>query len=541
MRWKIAPDMRPGFPYLALVILFLYGAACHQIDQEEKRTPNVLLILADDLGAGDLGFAGSRFYETPSLDRLAGSSAVFINGYSASRVCSPSRASIMTGQFTARHGITDWIGAYTGEEWRKMERHDKLLPAPYESRLSGASVTLAEAMKASGYLTFFAGKWHLGGRGSYPEDHGFDLNAGGWEKGSPIGGYFSPWENPKLPNREAGENLSVRLARETIKFIEASRDTSFFAMLSFYAVHAPLQTTKEKWAKYRDKAEQSGIPDNGFIMERVLPSRVVQDNPVYAGLVETMDDAIGMVLDELEKQGLADNTIVIFTSDNGGVTSGDAYATSNLPLRGGKGYQWEGGLRVPFLVHVPWMGLDGRTISVPVTGADIYPTIMDLTGNEPEETREMDGISLKVLLQGDSLPSRPLFWHYPHYGNQGGEPSSVIRSGKWKLIHYWEDGRDELYNLEMDPAEQQDRAGDFPELRAGLRGQLQTWLGKVQAKVPKPDPQYDPEKAFQRRSRIRNELLPAVEARRREYLSPAFMPNADWWGSVPAPDSLQMH
>jgi arylsulfatase A-like enzyme len=253
-----------------------------------ERKPNVVFILVDDLGLKDLSCLGSTFYETPNVDRIANEGTVFTQGYAACAVCSPSRASIMTGKFTARHGITDWIGAKSGADWRTEKRNNKLLPANYNHILSKEDMVLPEAMKANGYKTFFAGKWHLGDKGSYPEDHGFDINKGGWDVGSPIGGYFSPWENPSLPNTTKGENLEMRLAKETSAFIEAQKDQPFFAYLSFYAVHGPIQTTEEKWKKYRDKAEKNGLTKSGYVMEKDLPIRQVQDNPVYAGLVWTM-------------------------------------------------------------------------------------------------------------------------------------------------------------------------------------------------------------------------------------------------------------
>ena len=367
---------------IALYFLFIAMSfsACQQKEGAtiENTKPNVVFILADDLGIKDLSCTGSKFYETPNIDRIAGTGTVFTQGYAASQVCSPSRASIMTGKFTARHGITDWIGAKSGAAWRTHGRNSKLLPADYVHRLPARDSTLAEMMRGNGYATFFAGKWHLGDEGSYPEDHGFDINIGGWDVGSPKGGYFSPWKNPRLENKVKGENLSKRLAAETASFIEQSKDQPFFAFLSFYAVHGPIQTTHEKWKKYRDKADAIGIRESGYEMERLLPIRTVQDNPIYAGLVESMDDAVGLVLDKLAALGLEQNTVVIFTSDNGGVASGDAFSTSNLPLRGGKGYQWEGGIREPFFIKAPWLKDSRKTVDYPVTGADFYPTILEL-------------------------------------------------------------------------------------------------------------------------------------------------------------------
>ncbi len=514
-----------------LVVLGGSNACTEETGKATERIPNVLFILADDLGAHDLSVTGSAYYETPHIDRIAREGTIFTQGYATSRVCSPSRASIMTGKFTATHGITDWIGAKSGEAWREHGRHNMLLPADYSHALASEDTTLAEAMKAAGYTTFFAGKWHLGDEGSWPEDHGFDINKGGWDVGSPRGGYFSPWENPNLPNQQTGENLSMRLARETAQFMEAHQEEPFLAYLSFYAVHGPIQTTEEKWRKYRDKAEDMGIAESGFEMERRLPIRLHQDNPVYAGLVEQMDDAVGLVLNKLDELGLDQHTIVIFTSDNGGVSSGDAFSTSNLPLRGGKGYQWEGGIREPYFIKVPWLKDAPASVEEPVTGADFFPTILDLTGNRLMPEQHQDGVSLKPLLEGDDLEDRTLFWHYPHYGNQGGDPSSIIRQGPWKLIYYWEDQSAELYNLEQDPFEQEDVGADFPEVRDEMSGQLKQFLLNRNARLPEKDPVFNSDAAEAVYQNRQHKLMPRLEAQRREMLSEDYQPNDDWWGS----------
>lgn len=517
------------------IIFALLLMACHQKESNQKketaRKPNVLFILADDLGYYDLSCTGSQFYETPNIDRIAHEGVSFTQGYATCQVCSPSRASIMTGQFTARHGITDWIGAKSGQEWREKKRYSKLLPADYQLNLPLEHETLAEAMQKAGYKTFFAGKWHLGSEGSYPEDHGFDINIGGWKSGSPKGGYFAPYDNPKLEQGQPGENLTLRLARETVEFMKTHRDSSFFAFLSFYAVHGPIQTSRDRWVKYRAKAVGMGIAEKGYEMERELPIRRTQDNPLYAGLVESMDDAVGRVLEALEALDLAENTIVIFTSDNGGVASGDGYSTSNLPLRGGKGYQWEGGIREPYFIKVPWLDDAIKEVDVPTTGADFYPTILDLAGIALNPSQHIDGVSLVPVLQGNEIPERPLFWHYPHYGNQGGEPSSIIRQGDWKLIHYWEDNRKELYNLQSDPGEQADVASQHPEVTERLSHQLHTWLEDMKAKKPVPDPEYDPALNLQRRTNLSNKALPNLEKRRQDRLQPSWQPNKNWWGS----------
>jgi arylsulfatase A-like enzyme len=525
---------------LAFLLFFIsFFSGCNSEKQSHQK-PNVLFILADDFGYHDMSSSGSSYYETPNLDRFTGGAMVFTDGYANCQVCSPSRASIMSGRFPARHGITDWIGAKSGEEWRRQNRHNKLLPAEYEHRLDSAFVTLPEAMREAGYLTFFAGKWHLGGKGSWPEDHGFDINKGGWDAGSPRGGYFSPYENPNLEDGAAGENLSMRLASETAEFISKNHPDStgqpFFAFLSFYAVHGPIQTTREKWEKYREKAAGQGIPRIGFEMGTFLPIRKVQDNPVYAGLVGQMDDAIGLVLSTLEEMGLDENTIVIFTSDNGGVAAGDAFSTSNLPLRAGKGYQFEGGIREPYLLRVPWMEHKGFECNVPVSGSDFYPTILELVGEELRPNEHLDGISLVPLLKGESIPDRPLIWHYPHYGNQGGEPSSIIRRGAWKLIHYYEGGREELYKLDDDIGEQHNVLVDHPEVAEVLHDELVTYLVEVGACFPEQDPEYDPEKEAAYLESIVNVKLPKLEKQRMDFLSEDFDPGNMWWGSMHTED-----
>ena len=519
--------------FLLFVSIIILCCACQEKAIEQQK-PNVVFILADDLGYHDLSCMGSKYYETPHIDRIAKEGVVFSQGYAACQVCSPSRAAIMTGKYPARLGITDWIGAKTGEAWREHNRHDKLLPAENNDHLPFEDVSLAEAMQAGGYQTFFAGKWHIGNEGSYPEDHGFNINKGGWEKGSPIGGFFAPWTNPRLEYRDTGENLTLRLAEETAQFIREKKDQPFFAFLSFYAVHGPIQCTQEKWKKYRDKAERMGTADSGFEMERHLPIRRTQDNPVYAGLVEAMDDAVGIVLQTLDELGLEDNTVVIFTSDNGGVASGDAFSTSNLPLRGGKGYQWEGGIREPYFIKAPVVASPGTQNPTPVSGIDFYPTILDLAGISTPVGHHIDGVSLLPALKGESIAARPLYWHYPHYGNQGGDPSAILRDGDWKLIHYFEDDRRELYNLLTDLSESQDLAASHLDRVSSMGQQLEQWLQDVGARVPTPDPQYDAAQDDDRHQRIVNELWPRLEQRRKDMLSEDYVGPDDWWSSAKA-------
>lgn len=496
--------------------------------------PNILFILADDLGWNDLSSMGSTFYESPNIDRIAEQGMRFSQGYANCQVCSPSRASILTGKYTTRHGITDWIGAKTEEAWREHGRHNALLPPEYEHRLKPDEITFAQALRDAGYRTFFAGKWHTGGEGSHPEDYGFEINKGGWHAGSPQGGYFSPYSNPKLESGPDGESLPLRLARETSEFMESSKDQPFLAFLSFYSVHAPLQTSQDRWEKFRKKAEAMTPPENRFEFDGSLPVRQVQDCPIYAGMIEAMDDAVGVVLEALDRLGLSDNTLVCFTSDNGGASSGDAYQTCMLPLRGGKGRQWEGGIREPLFFRWPGVVEPNTSCDVPVLGMDLYPTFLEAARVSVPDKQSIDGRSVCSLLRGEKDPvlaERDLFWHYPHYGNQGGDPSSIIRNGPWKLIHYYEDSRDELYNLETDPGETIDVNEENPEITDQLRNRLAAWLEQTNARIPIPDPEHDPEAEEARTQNLRTEFMAGLEAQHAEYLNPEWKPNDDWWGS----------
>ncbi|QDT03235.1 Arylsulfatase [Rubripirellula lacrimiformis] len=513
---------------LRLASVALLAIAAGDAFAVAPNRPNVVFILVDDLGMHDLSIEGSQFYQTPNVDQLARGGMRFTQGYANCRVCSPSRASIQLGKFTARHGITQWIGAASGKAW---DRDDRLLPAEYRHDLPSEDVGLAEAMQEGGYQTFFAGKWHLGGDGSLPTDHGFDINVGGHHRGSPPGGYFSPYKNPEMEDGPDGESLTLRLADETSKFIQTHKDKPFFAMLSFYTVHGPVQTTNELWKKYQASAPELPEGASRFKVDRTLPVRQVQDHPIYAGMIETMDTAVGRVMKTLDDLGLADNTIVIFTSDNGGVSSGDAFSTSNLPLRGGKGRQWEGGIREPYYIRYPGKVPANSTCDTPVTGADFYPTLLDLCGLPARPEQHVDGVSLVPCLDGGDLDARPLYWHYPHYDNQGGEPSSLYREGKWKLIHYYEDGRNELYDLSVDPAEQSDLSLTLPVRTKRMAAELDQWLRSVDAKFPEPDPRYDPVRGEAKFQRIHTKVKQRLEDEHAKMLQPDWQPNADWWGS----------
>ncbi|MBT6167461.1 sulfatase [Akkermansiaceae bacterium] len=495
--------------------------------------PNILFILADDLGIKDLSCEGSAFYETPHIDSIAQSGMRFTNGYSTCQVCSPSRASIMSGQYPARIGITDWIGAATGMKWK---RNDKVLPPENGSRLPAKITTVSEALKSGGYRTFFAGKWHIGGEGSGPEDHGFEVNKGGYYSGSPRGGYFAPFNNPKLNDGPNGEALPIRLARETNNFISQKNSKKpFFAFLSFYSVHGPIQTSPALWEKYRKKATASGLAKERFKNDRTLPVRQVQDCPIYGGMMESMDNAVGLVTSHLKKLGLDKNTIVIFTSDNGGVSSGDAFATACLPLRGGKGRQWEGGIRQPYYIVAPGVTKPGSTSSQFATGTDFYPTLLELAGLEQLPAHHIDGISLVPALRGE-CSERLLYWHYPHYGNQGGEPSSIIRDGDHKLIRYYEDGHEELYNVKEDISEANDLAAIHPDLVKKLSTKLTAHLTEVGAKIPKRDPRFDAEEKVRQIKTLRTKKKAQLEKQHANFLKPGYQPNKTWWGSVQTKD-----
>ncbi len=510
--------------------LLVCAFAANPLVADEPKT-NVLFILADDLGWRDLSNEGSTFYESPHIDRIANEGMKFTKGYATCQVCSPSRASIMTGKYPARLKITEWIGAGMGAGWK---RNTKLLPAIYEHQLDPAETTLAEAFREAGYRTFFAGKWHLGGEGSFPEDHGFEFNVGGHHRGSPPGGYFSPYSNPKMESGPKGELLPLRLGRETADWIEAHKNEPFLAYLSFYSVHGPIQSTEALWKKYRDKAAKMKSPENRFLIDRTSPVRQVQDNPLYAGMIESMDDAVGIVLERLDQLNLMDQTVIVFTSDNGGVSAGDGKATSNLPLRGGKGRQWEGGIREPF--YIRWNGGQSGTCDTPVIGTDFYPTLLEICGLPARPDQHLDGMSLVPLLTGNTdsqqakrLTERSLFWHYPHYSNQGGDPSSIIRRGDWKLIWYHEDQSLELYNVQQDIGEQNDVAARFPERVGKMKTELDRWLQETEARMPTENESFDEAAFAQQQIRIREKDLPNLERQHAELLESDYQPKQGWW------------
>lgn len=477
------------FPPIALVV------AAFMLPMS-AAPPNVVFFLADDLGWKDLGCYGSRFYETPNIDALAASGARFTQAYAACPVCSPTRASIMTGKYPVRMRVTDYISPSGGNQPENWNRNTMLLPSPYSDRMPLEEVTLAEAFKEVGYATFFGGKWHLGPEGFWPENQGFDVNKGGWEHGGPWGGdsYFAPYGNPNLPDGPAGEYLPDRLARETEAFIAEHRDQQFLAYLSFYSVHTPLMTTKELEAKYAAKAAKLAFSGPRWIRESFRDARQVQDHAVYGGMVEALDSAVGRVLRAIDANGLRKRTVVVFMSDNGGLSTSEGSPTANLPLRGGKGWMYEGGIREPVIIRAPGVSKPGAVVDAPVTSVDFYPTLLEIASLRTRPDQHVDGESMLPLLRGEDSRRAPLFWHYPHYGNQGGAPSGAIRDGDWKLIKWYEDGATELFHLGEDPGERYDISKLMPDTAKALDTRLDAWLRAVDANMPSANEAYDPDR-----------------------------------------------
>lgn len=474
-----------------------------------SERPNVICITADDLGWRDLGCYGSPFYETPNLDQLAREGTRFTDAYAASPVCSPTRASVMTGNYPARVGVTDWID-FWGET---HPARGKLVDAEYSDHLPHEQTTLAAALGDAGYDTCHVGKWHLGGvdQESSPEDHGFDVNVGGCEWGKPSGegGYFRPWEIPTIDesNAEADAYLPDRLADEAVTLIEESTDDDAPLFLNYnpYLVHTPLQAPDRLVERYERKRAALGLDDIAEFelggrfpaehkQDRRIKRRLVQSDPVYAAMVEVLDRSVGRVLDALERTGQAANTLVVFTSDNGGLATAEGSPTTNRPLSEGKGWMQEGGNRVPLIVR--WPGVTDTedtpaVVETPVISPDIYPTALDAAGVETPDGQAIDGESLRSLFAGADLDREAVFWHYPHYGNQGGTPAAAVRAGDWKLIEFFETDHVELYHLADDVREEQDLSDHRPDTVADLQTRLREWQDEVGARFPAEDPSFE--------------------------------------------------
>lgn len=424
---------------------------------------NFVFILIDDLGWTDFACYGSQFYETPNIDRFASEGMRFTQAYSACTVCSPSRAAVMTGKYPARLHITDFIPGH-------RYPYKKLRPPLWTQHLPLEEVTIAEELKAAGYATATMGKWHLGEEEFYPEKQGFDLNVGGCALGAPPS-YFSPYKIPTMKDGPVGEYLTDRLFAEANRFIDSNATRPFFLYLPTYAVHAPRQAKAESIEKYKRKVRDG----------------MAQNNPTYAAMVESLDQGVGKLLETLRSSGLYDRTVVIVTSDNGGPFA----STSNLPLRSEKGSAYEGGVRVPLIVHWPGVTKPGSVCDVPVIGTDYYPTMLEIAGLK--STVKVDGESLVPLLRRTGKLRRDaIFWHYPHYHAGSATPYSAIRAGNYRLVEFQEDGHFELYDLASDIGEKHDLAKEMPDKARELRARLHKWRNEVGAQMALPNPGYDP-------------------------------------------------
>jgi arylsulfatase A-like enzyme len=428
---------------------------------------NFVFILADDLGGRDIGCYGNRNYATPNIDRLAAQGAKFTNAYAACPVCSPTRASILTGRYPVRTGVTDWIPG------RPSDQRGPIVTPRTATELKLAEMTIPELLKPAGYRSAAIGKWHLGGQGFSPTDQGFDVNVGGNHTGSPPRSstpYFGPFELPGLKG-EPGEFLTERLTREAVSFIQQNRSNPYFLYLAHYTVHLPLGAREADIERHRAKG---GSYD-----------------PVYAAMVESLDESVGTVLAAIEKSGAASRTVVVFFSDNGGLRFEGVRSravTDNAPLRAGKGHLYEGGIREPLIVRFPGRVRAGTVIDTPVSSVDFLPTICELAG---VRAGDVDGVSLLPLLDRRQLAPRALFWHYPHYSNQGGEPGSAIREGDWKLIEFHVDGRRELYNLRSDEGERVNLVDREPATVKRLAAKLDAWKKSSGAIMPQRNPNAD--------------------------------------------------
>ncbi|MEE2937671.1 MAG: sulfatase [Planctomycetota bacterium] len=460
-------------------LLLILGSRSFAVENHSTQKPNVVVILVDDLGYMDIGANNPNcFYETPNVDRLAATGMRFTDGYAANPVCSPTRYSLMTGKYPSRIDATNFFSGKRGGTFKS---------APLFDRMPLEEITIADALSEAGYATFFAGKWHLGPTEEFwPTKQGFDINRGGHRGGGPYGGdkYFSPYGNPRLTDGPKGEHLPDRLATDTAAFIEQNKNRPFLAYLSFYSVHTPLIGRPDLVKKYQQRAKQ--ITGQEFADEETVYGdkqrkvRILQKHAVYAAMVEAMDQAVGKVIGQLEQSGVAENTIVIFTGDNGGLSTSEGSPTSNLPLRGGKGWVYEGGIREPWIVRYPGITKPGSVNSQPICSIDVLPTVAAAAGIQ--FTHQIDGVNLLPALQGKPLERRALFWHYPHYSNQGGFPGGAIRVGSFKLVERYEDGRIHLYNLREDVGEQSDVADKHTKMVSEMRSELHAWYKDVDAK-----------------------------------------------------------
>ncbi|MFM7148895.1 MAG: sulfatase, partial [Gemmataceae bacterium] len=459
-----------------LLTLILVSRGSAQSPALAGNRPNIVVILADDLGWADLGCYGSTFYKTPHLDRMAREGMRFTDAYASCPVCSPTRAALLTGKVPARLGLTDWLPG------RPDSPAHALLRPTLPQQLALQENTIAEALKGAGYRTAHIGKWHLGGKGFEPTRQGFDVNIAGDETGT-ARSYFAPFRNkdgfmPGLEKAPEGEYLTDRLTQEAVRFIEENRSRPFFLYLPHYTVHTPLTAKAETIKKYPGK--------------QVLGR---QSSPVYAAMLDSLDEGVGRILDTLERLNLAKNTMVVFTSDNGGLATREGQGTPstiNSPLRDGKGWLYEGGIRVPLVVRWPGVVPANAVCPEPVISHDWFPTLIEATSTKAP-AGVCDGVSLLPVLRGQGkLEREALYWHYPHYANQGSRPSGAIRQGRYKMIEFYQDQRRELFDLRESIGEHVNLAEKKPEVVRDLAEKLERWRKDVGARMPTPNPDYKP-------------------------------------------------
>ena len=450
---------------IVALLLFL-SCSVSGFAAEPPRRPNIIVILADDLGWKDLGCYGSKVFNTPNLDRMAEHGMRFISAYAASCVCSPTRASFMTGKYPARLDLTIWLGGRGG--------------APAVDHLSLDETTIAESLRTAGYVTAMVGKWHLGGQPYWPKQHGFDIAIGEPHGGSPAGGYYLP-NGIKLPGAAKGDYLTDRLTDEAVNIINDNHDRPFFLYQSYHSVHTPIQGRPDLVQKHQERSQRDDTPFNAK----------------YAAMIESLDMGVGRIMDTLRKHELLNRTVVVFTSDNGGYSHSRGQknsVTDNAPLRYGKGYCYEGGHRVPWIVHFPPMIRSGTISDEPIITTDLYPTLLGLAGIKSLPQQHCDGVDLGPLLAETSagLDRDAIFWHYPHSSPQGGTPSGAIRARDWKLIEFFGDDRHELYDLKDDIGERRNLAQKMPDKAKEMSDRLVAWRREVEAKLPSDGPKFQP-------------------------------------------------
>ena len=471
-----------GLPLFIIGLLVFY-TSCDQKHSEAFQKPNLVLIVADDLGWQDLHCYGNDLVETPNLDQMAADGVMFSNAYASASICSPTRASLLTGKNPVSVDITDYIPGKQYEKQRRgIEITDKYLAPEFNHQLPLEEVTLAEILQQEGFATASIGKWHLGGEGYLPTDQGFDINIAGNHMGLPPSYYFPytaehfDFEITHLSLKEDNLYLTDRLGNEAVDFIEENSNRPFFLYLPFYTVHTPWEGKKELVEKYQKIVTAS--------------KDTVQRDPQFLAMIESLDQNVGKVMQVLQEKKLEETTLVIFVSDNGGlnVEKGDqVFGSYNKPLRGGKATLYEGGFRVPTMLKWPGKIPAGQVSKELIISTDIFPTVLQAL--QIENKLSLEGVSLwPHVTEKESVDRETFYWHYPHYHRT--KPGSVIRDGDYKLIHYYEDERYELYNLAEDISEDNDIAAEMPGKMKELQGKLDQWLNENNAKLPVPNPDY---------------------------------------------------